>query len=67
LCVAVAVVIGPHNGRAETVRLGYNGSVRHDDPLSIDSHTIVPVLRIPVDVLHSGAVGKSAAQSVSSP
>ena len=29
--VAVAVVIGPHNGRAETVGLGDDGSVRHDD------------------------------------
>ena len=41
LCVAVAVVIGPHNGRAETVRLGYNGVVRHDKPLPMNSYTIV--------------------------
>src|SRR6516165_5550718 len=65
VCVAVAVVKGPHNGRAETVGLGHNGGVRHDDPLSIDSHTIVPVLGVPVDVLHSGAVGKRAAQASS--
>src|SRR5438067_6700678 len=43
LCVAVAVVNGPHNGRAETVGLGYNCCVRHDQPLSIDAHTIVPI------------------------
>src|SRR5215471_8707930 len=65
LCVAVAVVIGPHNGRAETVGLGYNGVVRHDEPLSIDSRTVVPILGVPVDILHADTVGKSAAQSVS--
>ena len=31
--------------------------------MSIDSHTIAPVLRIPVAVLHCGAVGKRAAQA----
>jgi hypothetical protein len=62
LCVAVAVVIGPHNGRAETVGLGYNGVVRHDEPLSIDSHTIVPILGVPVDILHTDAVGNETVE-----
>jgi len=65
LCVAGAVVIGPHNGRAETVGLGYNGVVRHDEPLAIDSHTVVPILGVPVDILHTDAVGKGAAQALS--
>ena len=65
MCVAVAVVIGPHNGRAETVGLGYNGVVRHDKPLSIDAHTIVPILGVSVDVLHAEAVGKRTAQALS--
>ena len=65
LCVAVAVIIGPHNGRAEAVGLGYNGGIRHDEPLSIDAHTIVPILGVPVDVLHAEAVGKRTAQALS--
>ena len=65
LGVAVAVVVGPHNGLAETVGLGYNGGVRHDEPLSIDSHTIVPLLGVPVDILHTEAVGKRTAQALS--
>src|SRR5215471_13579163 len=65
LCVAVAVVIGPHNGRAETVGLGYNGVVRHHNPFPLNSYAIVPILRVPIDILHADTVGKSAAQSVS--
>src|SRR5436190_6532494 len=65
LCVAVAVVNGPHNGRAETVGLGYNCCVRHDQPLSIDAHTIVPIPGVPVDILHTKAVGKRTAQTIS--
>ena len=61
LCVAVAVVIGPHNGRTETVGLGHNRVVRHDEPLSIDSHTIVPILGVPVDILNTEAVGERTA------
>src|SRR5262249_38170793 len=64
LGVAVTVVIGPHNGRAETVGLGYNGVVRHDEPLSIDAHTIVSILGIPIDILHTEAVGKRTAQAL---
>ena len=43
LPVAEPVIIGPHNGRAETVGLSYNGVVRHNEPLSIDSHTNSPL------------------------
>src|SRR6516164_3971864 len=64
LCVAVAVIIGPHNGRAEAVGLGYNGGIRHDDPLSIYSHAIVPILGVPVDILHTEAVSKRTAQAI---
>src|SRR5262249_60531932 len=59
------VVIAPHNGRAEAVGLGHNGCVRHYQPLSLKSYTIVALLCVPIDVLHSDTVGKSAAQSVS--
>jgi len=57
LCVA--------DGRAETVGLSYNGVARHDEPLSIDSHTIVSILGVPVDILHTEAVGKRTAQALS--
>src|SRR5262249_60745671 len=63
LGVAVMVVIAPHNGRAEAVGLGHNGCVRHYQPLSLKSYTIVALLCVPIDVLHSDTVGKSAAQS----
>jgi hypothetical protein len=33
--------------------------------LSIDAHTIVPILGVPVDVLHAEAVGKRTAQALS--
>ena len=65
LCVAVAVVIGPHNGWAETVGLGYNSVVGHDKPLPINSYPIVPTLGVPVDILHAKAVGKRTAQALS--
>jgi len=64
LGVAVAVVIGPHNSRAETVGLGYDGVLRDDEPLPINSHTIVPILGIPVHILHAKAVGKRTAQAL---
>ena len=63
--VAVAVVIGPHNGGAEPVGLGYHGRVRHHNPFPLNSYAIVPILRISIDILHADTVGKSAAQSVS--
>jgi hypothetical protein len=56
LSVAVTVVIGPHDGR-EAVGFGYNC------PLNAD--TIMALLCVPIDVLHSDTIGKSAAQSVS--
>ena len=65
LCVAVAVVVGPHNSRAEPVGLGYHGRVRHHNPFPLNSYAIVPILRVPIDILHADTVGKSAAQSVS--
>ena len=65
LCVAVAVVIGPHNGRAEAVGLSYNGRVRYYQPLSMNSHAIMAFLCVPIDILHTDTIGESAAQSVS--
>ena len=67
LGVAVAVVIGPHNGRAETVGLSHNGVVRHHKPFSVNADTIMALLCVPIDVLHVDAVSKSAAQPVSAP
>src|SRR5262249_9508099 len=63
--VAVAVVIRPHNGRAETVGLGHNGVVRHPNPFSVNADTIVAILCVPIDILQTDTVGKGAAQSVS--
>src|SRR6516225_6427709 len=67
LCVAVAVVVGPHNSRAEPVGLSYHGRVRHLNPFFLNSHAIVAIsiLRVPIDILHTDTIGKSAAQSVS--
>src|SRR5262249_22420568 len=65
LCVAVAVVVGPHDGRTETVGLGYNGYVRYDKPLPINSYPKVPILGVPVDILHTEAVSKRAAEASS--
>src|SRR5437588_6601178 len=65
LGVAVTVVIGPHNSRTKAVGLGYNREVRHDKPLPINSYPIVPILRVPVDILHTETVGKGAAQASS--
>ena len=66
-CGAVAFLIGPHYGRAETVGFGYNGVVRHHKPFSLNADTIMALLCVPVDVLHTDTVGKSAAQPVSAP
>src|SRR5262249_48904401 len=67
LGIAVAVVIRPHNGRAETVGLSHNGVVGHYKPLSLNADTIVALPCVPIDVLHADAVGKSAAQPFSAP
>jgi hypothetical protein len=63
-CRAVAVLIGPHNGRAETVGFSHNGIVGHHKPLSLNADTIMALLGVPVDVLHTDTVSKSAAQSI---
>jgi hypothetical protein len=39
-------------GQTKTVGLGHEGDVWHDKPLPINSYTIAPILRIPVDILH---------------
>ena len=62
--VAVTVIIGPHDGRAETVGFGYNCRVGDHKPLPVNSDAIVPILRVPIDILHADTIGKSAAQSV---
>ena len=62
---AEPVDIGPHDGRAETVGLGYHGRVRHYNPFSLNSYTIVALLCFPVDILQTDTVGKSTAQSIS--
>jgi hypothetical protein len=54
----VGIPIRPYNGRTKTVGLVYNCGVRHNKPLPINSYTIVPILRVPVDILHSDSVGK---------
>ena len=65
LGVAVTVVIGPHDSRAEPVGLGYNRVVRHHNPFSVNADTIVALLCVPVDVLNTDTIGKCAAQSIS--
>src|SRR5260370_24414825 len=64
-CYAEPVCIGPRDGRAETVGLGYHGIVRHHYPFSLNSYTIVAVLCVAVDILQTDTVGKRAAQSIS--
>jgi hypothetical protein len=60
-CVAVAIIVGPHNGRAEPVRLSNNSRVRHYQPLSVNSDTIMALLCIPIDILHTDTIGERAA------
>ena len=62
---AIAVLIRPDYRWPKTVGLGYNGVVRHDELLSIDPYTIVSILGVPVDILHTEAVGKRTAQALS--
>src|SRR5436190_20634604 len=54
----IIVLVRPDYGRPKTVGLGYNRGVGHDNPLPINSYTIVLVLSVPVDILHTEAVGK---------
>jgi hypothetical protein len=65
LSIAVTVVIGPHDGRAETVRFSYNCRVGDYKPFPVNSHTIVALPGVPINILNTDTVGKSAAQSVS--
>src|SRR5215831_11149665 len=65
LSVAVTVVIGPHHGRSETVRLSHNGVVWHHKPFSVNPDTITAILCVPIDILHADAVGKRTAQALS--
>src|SRR5689334_6780791 len=51
--VAVAVVIGPHDGRTETVGLSHNGVVGHYKPLSVNADAIMALQRVPIDILHA--------------
>ena len=53
---AIAVLVRPDYRWPKTVGLGYNGVVRHNEPLAIDSYTIVSILGVPVDILHTEAV-----------
>ena len=66
LGVAVTVVIRPHNGKAETVGLSHNGIIGHYKPFSLNADTIMALLCVPIDVLHTDTVGKSAAQPTAS-
>jgi hypothetical protein len=61
---AITVPVRPCYGRTQTVGLGHNRSVRYDKPLAINAHTIVSIQRVPVDILHTYAVGKRAARAL---
>ena len=36
----------------------------HHNPFSLNPHTIVAILHVPIDILRTDTIGKSAAQSV---
>ena len=61
LRIAVPVIVGPHNGRAEPVGLSYNSIIRHDEPLSVESYAIAAILRVPIHILDTDTISKSAA------
>jgi hypothetical protein len=63
LRLPVCAHVRPHDRRPELIRLGDHCIVRHDDPLAMQAHAIVAVLRIPIDVVYSEAVSERAAQS----
>ena len=58
-------MIRPHDGRAETIGLGYDRRLRYDDPLSMETHAIVAIKRVPVDVLDTDAICERTAQAIS--
>ena len=65
LACAIAVPVRPYDGRTKTVGLGYHGRIRHHNPFALNSHAVVAILRVPIDILHTDTIGNSAAQSVS--
>ena len=62
---AICVLVRPHYSRTEAVGFGHDSRVRYDKPLSMKSYTIVSIQCVPVDILHTDAVGKRAAQAPS--
>src|SRR6185437_7190748 len=46
---AGGVLIRPHHGRAEFVRLGHQRRIGHDDPLSIEPHAVAALVGVPID------------------
>src|SRR6185437_4352942 len=61
---AGGVLIRPHHGGAEFVRLGHQRRIGHDDPLSVEPHAVAALVGVPVDVFHLEAVGERAAQAL---
>ena len=61
-CGAVAFLIGPYHGRAETVGLW---SRQAPQTISTNADTIMALLCVPIDILQTDTIGKGAAQSVS--
>jgi hypothetical protein len=64
LRLPVGAHVWPDNGRPELIRLSHHCIIRHDNPFAVEPHAIVPVLRIPIDVVNPEAVGEGAAESV---
>ena len=58
LCLPVGAHVWPDNGRPELIRLGHHCVIWHDDPFAVEPHAIVAVLRIPIDVINSKAIGE---------
>src|SRR5215467_8180601 len=58
------VEVRPHHSRTEAVRLAHECRVGHDDPLALQPHPIAAILRIPIDILDTDAVGKRTAQAL---
>src|SRR4051812_18391235 len=58
---AAVDVIRPDHGAAGAVRLGDHGVVGHLDPVAQESHAIMSVARVPVDIVQRGAVSVGAA------
>src|SRR5208282_1414681 len=65
LCCSIVVLVWPYHGRPKLVGLGHDRRVRHNNPLSVDPHTVAAAPGVPVDVLDADAVGKRTAQALS--